>query len=276
MVTIMKLEMNLLDNSHDFLNESLYYAKKADCSYEVGSWKMAIINIVQAMELMLKECLRKVHPILIHENIDKISYNNIKTVSLSLALERIINILKINLSENEKRDINMAIRLRNEMTHYQFTLTHEVAKTKYVMLFKFLSSFHQKYLDGTLHNNIKQDLWGIENDILRFAEDFIFYNGVEVTREYVGELEKCQNIKFYTIDGVAYERIKFGKEHLYNKETLAEVNSNVTYEVCSDCSVKTGQYHVLGCDIEICPKCKKQVILCECDIDEIEQYEQWE
>lgn len=266
--------MSLLNNSYDFLNESLYYEKEADNNYEVRAWKMAIINIVQAMELMLKECLRKVHPILIHENIDKISQNNAKTVSLSLALERIINILKIELSENEKRDITMAIRLRNEMTHYQFTLTHEEAKTKYVMLFKFLSSFHEKYLDGSLHNNINQELWEVENNILRFADNFVFYNGVEVTREYVADIKKCQDIKFYTIDGVGYERIKFGKEHLYNKECLNELNASITYEVCGDCSVKTGQYHVIGCDIEICPRCKNQVISCDCDINEVKEYEQ--
>ncbi|MFV2016029.1 MAG: hypothetical protein ACC656_11400 [Candidatus Heimdallarchaeota archaeon] len=40
---------------------------------------------------------------------------------------------------------------------------------------------------------------------------------------------------------------------------------------CSDCAVKVGEEHQLGCDIERCPKCGTQLISCGCftiDIDD--------
>ena len=33
---------------------------------------------------------------------------------------------------------------------------------------------------------------------------------------------------------------------------------------CHDCGVKEGEIHQLGCDMEICPKCHKQLITCGC------------
>lgn len=33
---------------------------------------------------------------------------------------------------------------------------------------------------------------------------------------------------------------------------------------CHDCGVKEGEIHQVGCDMEICPKCHKQLITCGC------------
>ena len=34
---------------------------------------------------------------------------------------------------------------------------------------------------------------------------------------------------------------------------------------CHDCRVKEGEYHIVGCDWERCPKCGGQYISCGCD-----------
>jgi len=39
-------------------------------------------------------------------------------------------------------------------------------------------------------------------------------------------------------------------------------------DFCSDCFAECGQYHAIGCDLEECPKCHKQMISCKCVIDE--------
>lgn len=42
-------------------------------------------------------------------------------------------------------------------------------------------------------------------------------------------------------------------------------------EICHSCNIlnKEGNYHHFGCDMEKCPRCKKQLISCNCFIEEI-------
>lgn len=58
--------------------------------------------------------------------------------------------------------------------------------------------------------------------------------------------------KHITIDGKIYKR----------DTSYYDVN-----EYCHDCGIpnKRGNVHMLGCDIEMCPKCKWQLMSCECD-----------
>ncbi len=39
---------------------------------------------------------------------------------------------------------------------------------------------------------------------------------------------------------------------------------NETNGRCHDCGIKHGGLHHRGCDVERCPKCKGQLISCEC------------
>lgn len=34
---------------------------------------------------------------------------------------------------------------------------------------------------------------------------------------------------------------------------------------CHDCNIKHGNYHHPGCDVERCPRCKGQIISCDCE-----------
>jgi len=55
------------------------------------------------------------------------------------------------------------------------------------------------------------------------------------------------------IDGVIYNRIPFGAEPDDDGDSQ-----------CPDCGVQRGGLHKSGCDQERCPKCKGQLISCEC------------
>ena len=37
------------------------------------------------------------------------------------------------------------------------------------------------------------------------------------------------------------------------------------HEVCHDCGARTGQRHHFMCDMEQCPRCKNQLLTCDCD-----------
>lgn len=49
----MRIRMRLLDNAYDFLNESLRDSIAAE--QDSKAWKFGILNIVQSIELLLKE-----------------------------------------------------------------------------------------------------------------------------------------------------------------------------------------------------------------------------
>lgn len=40
-------------------------------------------------------------------------------------------------------------------------------------------------------------------------------------------------------------------------------------ENCGDCSVAPGGLHHLGCDMQTCPKCRGQLLICDCRFDEL-------
>ena len=50
------IRMSLLENAYDFLNESLRSAGRAEA--EPHAWKFAVLNLVQAIELLLKARLQ--------------------------------------------------------------------------------------------------------------------------------------------------------------------------------------------------------------------------
>ena len=53
-------------------------------------------------------------------------------------------------------------------------------------------------------------------------------------------------------DGTKIARIKCGDEER-------------ELEGCGDCAVKKGQYHHIGCDMEECPVCHRQLLSCDCN-----------
>lgn len=42
---------------------------------------------------------------------------------------------------------------------------------------------------------------------------------------------------------------------------------------CHDCGVEEGQYHLLGCDMERCPFCGNQLLVCDCALTELGLYD---
>lgn len=249
------LKMNLLENSYDFINSSLLYY--SFCSDNPRAWKLTYVNLVQGIELMIKEKLRRENKFLVYENIDKPK----NTVSLSLALDRMINILDIPLDKQDIETIRKAIQIRNQMMHFEVDSSIIELQSIYSVLFEFATSFHYRFLKSELHDNIREELWEVEAGLIEFfRSELLIYNAEEVHKKFPKDFLESKYIEEYEIVGIGYPRIRYGNEK-YGDLVLTFSKK------CSDCLVAFGEFHVPGCDSEQCPRCYGQSIACDCNYE---------
>lgn len=54
------------------------------------------------------------------------------------------------------------------------------------------------------------------------------------------------------------------------KNAAGVLHARVPYDdserPCHDCNVTVGQFHHPGCDMERCPVCGRQLLMCGCDV----------
>jgi len=67
-------------------------------------------------------------------------------------------------------------------------------------------------------------------------------------------------------DSCIFPRIKID-----GKVYLRDTKNYDANERCHDCQIinKKGNIHHLKCDMEECPRCKRQLISCKCDLEEL-------
>ena len=170
------MKISLLQNAYSFLEEALSKAIRAE--EQPIQWKYATLNLVQAIELSLKEKLRREHPILIFQQID--SPKN--TVNLEAALSRLQSIGKLNFSQSDMHTISKASKLRNLIVHYEFELRAEESKLIFAKLLGFMSHFHTMHLDSPLDAALSGDLWQEALSIFDYAEE-LFNRAEDIFKE---------------------------------------------------------------------------------------------
>jgi hypothetical protein len=250
-----KLKLSLLENGYDSLNASLEAAYLAE--EDTRAWKLAIFLLVHALELLLKERLRREHSLLVFSNVDKPGH----AVSMEVALNR-LQVVGVAIDTADQHAIRTAIGWRDRIAHYDVDLSLEDAQRTYALLFEFLHSFHRRELGSDLHSHISEANWWKEAKLIElFRTEFVVYNGVDVIRSWPAEIVAAQGDDEVEIEKQLLKRIPYGQESAW-----LQFNPSFASSPCHDCAVVQGQLHVPGCDVEQCPRCEGQLITCPCTL----------
>lgn len=196
-----ELKYSLMENSYSFLKHSLSQAIQAEKEPEY--WKFALLHLVQAIELVLKELLRKEHPILIYKSID----NPNETVSLKFAASRLQKISKIKFNPEDLNIIEIASNYRNQIVHYSFSFKVAELKSIYAKLIGFLQSFMVKHFKVSLDAIVESDNWDEALFIIEYAkelekraEERIKEEGIH--EDLIMECSRCYNFTFVFQDEI--------------------------------------------------------------------------
>lgn len=285
----MKFELNLFENSIEYFFDSLDFYVIANEHGEHGQqrsaleskkkWKLAFVFIVQAIELLMKEILYRINPALISESIDNPASESNKTVSFSKLIIRFNNLTCNSLSTEEMRFLNSCANIRNTFVHYKVEISSPELKSKYCELLSIFVQLHAKFFKIPIEYKTS-DYSTIVQEIIDFAAHYTVFRDKEYILDHLeiikDEIEFNKRNAFY-IDhlGVMHQRIKFGEEN----EILAENGhleianlSYSKYDFCPDCLAKKGEYHLDGCDCEICPICFGSAICCDCEVNLCDEY----
>ncbi|MFT5675983.1 MAG: hypothetical protein ACI808_001919 [Paraglaciecola sp.] len=239
-------KFNLIENANDSLEHAIKHMGPVSKN-AVGDWKRIIVDFSHVVELLFKEKLRQIHPAFVFDNIDKYPSSGAFTVGAEKAFKRLQNIGGIKFSKQEISAINTAREKRNEIEHFEFSISEDEAKVLVGQVLSFIFTFSEKHLEldwKAIH--LKKGCWWnisqyteFYSDLLRKAEDKIIEEKL-----YTIECTSCHNDTF----SVDYEKcmVCSHKEDVMNCKWCKEpyIYSSCEYEedaeLCPSCEDKDG------------------------------------
>lgn len=191
----MPIEMNLLDNSVDYARKALRDA--VDASTDPRSWKYAINNLGQAVELAVKERLRREHRILVFQNIDKPKMS----VSFKTAISRLANACEVTLHPSEAGLLTKVVHSRNQFMHQECSIDEANAKVIFAKSMGILRDFYIKQLEVDFVRKIDPGLWLTFVDASGYREELLARVAERVQREGIpnNDLYACEHCTEVTL-----------------------------------------------------------------------------
>ncbi len=195
------IKLSLLQNSHDFVDEALKKAILAET--DPINWKYGIFGLVQSIELLLKERLRREHPILIFKNIDDPKH----TVGLDLAIKRLKLLSSVEISKIDLKAIDLAKKWRNQIVHYEFEINPKELKLVFAQLLGFSMQFNKIHFDISLDSKINFKSWNEAIKIIEYSSE-LYKRAIDIigkeNREpdYIWNCPNCGYETFVVKDGI--------------------------------------------------------------------------
>jgi len=153
-----EIKFNLVENALESINNAIEsFIDTSDITTIQSRLKHSITNTSHAVELLLKERLKKEHPSLIWQNIDKYPSLDANTVNIDTCLKRLDKIANVKISEKDINIIKSLNKTRNAIIHYEWVTTENEAKLIVGSSISFIVSYAQRYLDIDIMSQYKDD-----------------------------------------------------------------------------------------------------------------------
>jgi hypothetical protein len=151
------IKFDLLANARDSLRRAVDLLAWDDFNSRPAQLKHAITNASHAIELLLKERLRKEHPAFVWQNVDK--YPNLEafTVSAETAVIRLRAVCDLKLSKADSHALVALRSTRNAIEHYEWHTTEGEARIIVGNALSFAFSFATDHLNIDLSQDFKKD-----------------------------------------------------------------------------------------------------------------------
>lgn len=176
------IKLSLRENAKSFLEDALANAIAAE--KQPQRWKFAVLSMVQAIELFLKQLLFEAHPLFVYENVDK----STKTVGLDHAVKRLTQVSELRLTHNEAEALKIAKDARDQITHYEVDQQVERLKLAFARLLGFLADFHEAHFKVPLYDEVDENLWAQGIAIREYGEEL----HARAMRRVEAEVELCR------------------------------------------------------------------------------------
>jgi hypothetical protein len=190
-VTPQLIQFDLLSNAKDSLRQAVQLLAWKDIGSDHARLKHAVGHSAHAIELLLKERLRQVHPCLVWENVDRFPSLDARTVTVDTAITRLTNIAGLQFAESDTTSLRSLRKTRNAIEHYEWNTTEKEAKIIVGNALSFAFSFAQEHLRTDLAADFKRDdTWRM---LIEELYDFVRAHGrrIEAKLMKMGEYPSC-------------------------------------------------------------------------------------
>jgi hypothetical protein len=157
LTTRANIQFDLLSNARDSLRRAVDLLAWDDFNSDHAKLKHSITNAAHAIELLLKERLRREHPAFIWQNVDKYGSLQALTVTPETAIGRLVTICNVTFSDTDKANLLALRTTRNAIEHYEWHATEREAKVIVGNALSFAFGFASEHLGIDLSADFKRD-----------------------------------------------------------------------------------------------------------------------
>lgn len=193
-MTNQHIEFTLIENAIDSIERAVELLAWKDVANETSRLKQAVLLVAHSTELLLKERLRRIHPSLVWEDVDKYPKLDARTVGVDRALSRLKQIGGVSLSEEDAKNVRALRNTRNAIEHFRWQIERSEANSIVGQGLSFAIQFAASELGTDIAFRFRgDDTW---NQLLQQHTAFARAHSSRLERTLVAEGKRIQQCNF--------------------------------------------------------------------------------